>query len=271
MTVLVTGATGLVGERLLPRLVEMGEDCRVLIRRGKHGPTGATAVEGDLLDPASLADATTGVSAIVHLAAVFRTQDTDLIWKSNLEGTRSLIAAVQTHSPQARFIMASTSNVYSKNSPQPGCESDMVEPVQAYPASKVAAEALLRDSGLNWAVVRFPFVYGDGDGHLEMLPKHIAAFGFHPANRMSTIHHRDIATAMKLALAGVFDGRIVNIADEAPTTIYELVRLVGEKMEPSAEPMQNPWHLHVDVSLARSLGFQPTVRTVHQALQEGIL
>lgn len=74
---------------------------------------------------------------------------------------------------------------------------------------------------------------------------------------------------MKLALAGVFDGRIVNIADEAPTTIYELVKLVDEKMEASAEPMQSPWHLHVDVSLARSLGFQPTARTVYQALQEG--
>jgi nucleoside-diphosphate-sugar epimerase len=271
MTILVTGATGLVGERLLPRLIEMGEDCRVLVRRGKHGPAGATSVEGDLFDPVSLAEAVTGVSVIVHLAAVFRTQDNDLIWKSNLEGTRSLIAAVRTHVPQARFIMASTSNVYNKNSPQPGRESDSVDPEHAYPASKVAAEALLRDSGLNWAIIRFPFVYGDGDGHLEMLPKHMSAFGFHPANRMSTIHHRDIATAMKLGLAGVFDGRIVNIADEAPTTIYELVRIVGEKMEPSAEPMQNPWHLHVDASLARRLGFQPSVRTVYQALQEGIL
>ncbi|WP_225199367.1 NAD(P)-dependent oxidoreductase [Gluconobacter oxydans] len=271
MTILVTGATGLVGERLLPRLIESGADCRVLVRPGKDGPSGAQAVEGDLFDPASLADAVTGVSAIVHLAAVFRTQDTDLIWKSNLEGTRSLIAAVQAHAPEARFVMASTSNVYNKNSPQPGRETDAVEPEEAYPASKVAAEKALCESGLNWAVVRFPFVYGDGDGHLEMLPKHMGAFGFHPANRMSTIHHRDIATAMELAMAGAFDGRIVNISDEAPTTIYELVRLVGETMEPSAEPMQNPWHLHIDASLARTLGFQPVVRTVYQAAQEGIL
>lgn len=113
--------------------------------------------------------------------------------------------------------------------------------------------------------------WGDGDGHLEMLPKHLNAVGFHPANRMSTIHHRDIATAMKLALAGAFDGRILNIADEAPTTIYELVQLVGHDMAPSAEAMQNPWHLHVDGSLARTLGFRPTVRTVYQAEQEGIL
>jgi nucleoside-diphosphate-sugar epimerase len=271
MTILVTGATGLVGERLVPRLVEAGEDCRILVRPGKTAPAGVQAVQGDLFDPASLANAVTGVSAIVHLAAVFRTQDADLIWKSNLEGTRSLIAAVKTNARAARFVMASTSNVYNKNSARPGRETDAVEPAEAYPASKIAAEEALRESGLNWAVVRFPFVYGDGDGHLEMLPKHLDAFGFHPANRMSTIHHRDIATAMKLALAGTFDRRIVNIADEAPTTIYELVKLVGENMSPSSEPMPNPWHLHVDGSLARTLGFQPTVRTVYQAEQEGLL
>ncbi len=271
MTILVTGGTGLIGERLLPRLVEAGLDCRALVRAGKEPPGGAMAIEGDLLDAVSLAEAVKGVSAIVHLAAVFRTQDADLIWKSNLEGTRSLIAAAEAHAPEARFIMASTSNVYSKSSSHPARETDRVEPEQAYPASKVAAENLLRESGLNWSILRFPFVYGDGDGHLEMLPKHIAALGFHPANRMSTIHHRDIVAAVSLAVVGAFDGRIVNISDEAPTTIYELVGLVGETMDPSSEPMQNPWYLHVDASLARSLGFQPAVRTVYQAAQEGIL
>ncbi|PTW47366.1 RmlD substrate binding domain-containing protein [Sphingomonas faeni] len=150
-------------------------------------------------------------------------------------------------------------------------ETDAVEPAEAYPASKIAAEATLRESGLNWSILRFPFVYGDGDGHLAMLPRHVAAFGFHPANRMSTVHHRDIATATKLALDGTFDGHIVNIADEAPTTIYELVDMVGESMPPSCEPMPDPWHLHIDASLARSLGFRPIVRTVYQAAQEGIL
>ncbi|WP_315763597.1 NAD(P)-dependent oxidoreductase [Sphingomonas sp. Y38-1Y] len=271
MTILVTGSTGLVGERLLPRLVEGGEVCRALVRPGKVAPADVQTVTGDLFDPAALADAVSGVSAIIHLAAVFRTQDTDLIWKSNLEGTRNLIAAVRAHAPRARFILASTSNVYDRNGSRPGRETDMVAPEQAYPASKVAAERALFESDLKAAVLRFPFVYGDGDGHLAMLPKHVGAFGFHPANRLSTIHHRDIATAMKLALAGTFDGRIVNITDEAPTTLYELIGLVGEEMNPSAEAMQNPWYLHVDGSLARSMGFQPTIRTVHQAAQAGIL
>jgi len=270
MTILVTGTTGLVGGRLLPRLVEAGIDCRALVRPGKASPAGTT-VEGDILDPASLVDAVTGVSAIVHLAAVFRTPDSDLIWRSNLEGTRNLIATAKAHAPKARFIMSSTSNVYDAHGSHPGREDDAAEPQHAYPASKLAAEKELRGSGLNWSILRFPFVYGDKDGHLESLPTHAINAKWHPAHKLSTIHHRDIFSAVKLALDGAMDGRVVNIADEAPTSIYELAELVGHVIEPSAEPLSNPWHLHTDASLARSLGFRPTVRTVHQAAQEGLL
>ena len=271
MTILITGATGLVGERLVPRLVEAGLACRVVLRAGRTCPPGTMAVTGDMLDPSTLSEPVRGITAVIHLAAVFRSPDTDLIWRSNLEGTRHLIAAVQAHAPGARFILASTSNVYDRDATRPSRETDSVAPSQAYPASKVAAEKLLRESGLNATILRLPFVYGDGDGHLQMLPKHMAAFGFHPAHRMSTIHHRDVATAMLMALDGAFDGRIVNLSDEAPTTVYELAAIVGQPMEPSAEPMQYPWQLHVDGSLARRLGFRPTVRTVHQAVQEDIL
>ena len=269
--ILVTGTTGLVGARLLPRLVEAGFDCRVLVRSGKNVPAGVTFFEGDLLDAASLTQAVKGVSAIIHLAAVFRTQDTDLIWKSNLEGTRNLINAAKEHAPNARFILASTAHVYNKNQPHPGREDDAVDPQHAYPASKLAAEKVLRESGLNWSVLRFPFVYGDGDQHLETLPEHVIAAKWHPAMRMSTIHHRDIATAVKMALAGAMDGRIVNISDDAPMSVYELAQLVGVEMESSAEPLEDPWYLLVDSTLARSLGFQPQVRTVYQATQEKLL
>jgi len=102
MTILVTGGTGLVGSRLLKRFVEAGTDCRALVRPSKELPEEVAAVEGDILDPDSLAAAVEGVSAIIHLAALFRTGDDDEIWKVNFEGTRNLIAAVKEHSPDAR-------------------------------------------------------------------------------------------------------------------------------------------------------------------------
>ena len=269
--ILVTGATGLVGSRVLPRLVAAGFDCYALVRRPKDLPDGATAVEGDLLDAETLTGSVGGFSAIIHLAAVFRSPDMDLIWKSNLDGTKNLIEAVKAQSPDARFIMAGTAHVYDAYGNHPGREDDAIHPEHAYPASKAAAELELSQSGLNWSVLRFPFVYGDGDGHLEDLPKHVIPAKWHPATRMSTIHHLDIFRALQMALEGTMDGRRVNLCDDAPISIYELLRMVGVEMEPSAEPLVNPWYLQVDSSVARSLGFQPAVRTVYQAVREGLL
>jgi nucleoside-diphosphate-sugar epimerase len=146
-----------------------------------------------------------------------------------------------------------------------------VHPELAYPASKLAAENELRESGLNWSILRFGFVYGDGDGHLEALPHHAVEGNWHPAKTMSLVHHRDIATAVRLALNGALDGHVVNIVDDAPTSIYELASVVGETIPASSSPLKDPWHLHVDGTLGRRLGFTPTVATVYQAASAGAL
>ena len=268
MKILVTGATGLVGARLLPRLVEDGHDCRTLVRRRGAASDGVTEVLGDLSDVESLAPAVSGVDAIVHLVAVFRTADTELIWTTNRDGSCNLIAAAQEYAPDARFVMASTAHVYGAESPRPGREDDAVDPGHAYPASKLAAENALRSSGLTWTIQRYGFVYGDRDGHLEALPGQAAHANMHPAQRMSLIHHRDVATATRLALTGAFDGRIVNITDEAPTSVYELVAIAGGAMDASSQPLEHPWHLQMDGALARRLGFRPTVRTIHHAVEQ---
>ncbi|CAN3129358.1 NAD-dependent epimerase/dehydratase family protein [Mycobacterium sp. smrl_JER01] len=268
MKILMTGATGLVGARLLPRLVDDGHDCRAVVRRAGAAPSGVTEVIGDLADGDSLASAVTGVEAIVHLAAVFRTTDTDTIWKANLDGTRNLISAAQRHAPDARFIMASTAHIYNPDATRPSCEDDPAEPGHAYPASKLAAENALRQSTLTWTIQRYGFVYGDGDGHVESLPELVTSAGFHPAQRMSLIHHRDIAVATRLALSGVMDGRIVNITDEAPTSLYELVKFAGGTVEPTSKALEHPWHLQMDGALARRIGFRPGIRTIYQAVEE---
>jgi nucleoside-diphosphate-sugar epimerase len=228
-------------------------------------------VKGDILDPASLVKAMEGVSAIVHLAAVLRTPDPEQIWSVNRDGTRNLIAAAKQYAAHARFIMASTGLVYNMDSAKPGREDDAIAPTLPYPASKVAAEDELRNSGLNWSILRFGFVYGDQDGHLETVPNLARMFKWHPAVRLSMVHHADIMAFVQLALGGAADGRIVNLVDEAPMSIYELAELVDMPIEPSAEPLPNPWWGQLDGSFARSLGFQPQVATVYHAMRDGML
>jgi Nucleoside-diphosphate-sugar epimerases len=271
MTILITGATGLVGSRLLPRLIEAGYDCKALIRKGKEAPEGASVVFGELLDKESLLLATRNIDTVIHLAAVLRTQNPEEIWKANLEGTRNLLDAVRENSPQARFIIASTGLVYNLDSVAPALESDDVDPQRDYPASKVASEKLLRDSGLNWSILRFGFVYGENDGHISQLPHIANLLGLHPANRLSMIHHRDIAKLFKMGLEGKLDNMIINAVDDAPMSIYELISIAGEHMAPSSTALEHPWSGVMDGSLSRSLGFKPDVATTWQAFQAGVI
>jgi UDP-glucose 4-epimerase len=268
---LLTGASGLVGSRLLPRLLADGYDCRALVRGDRPLPPGVTGVLGDLADPTSLGEAVKGVDAVVHLAALFRTGDDDAIWKANLEGTRNLLEAVTANAPHARFVMTSTGNVYDRDAPLPGRETDTCTPTAAYPASKLAAEGLLSASGLTWCVLRLPFVYGEGDGHLDSMPALAARFGLHPAHTYSVAHHRDVAVVVRLALSGTMDGRIVNVTDDAPVTVFDMALLGGAPIDGSAQPLVNPWAGRMDSSLLRELGFRPSVPTIWEAAINGIL
>jgi nucleoside-diphosphate-sugar epimerase len=264
MTILVTGGTRLVGSRLLRGFVDAGVNCRALVRPGKEVLAGATPVEGDLLDMASLKPAVEDVSAIVHLAAVFRTQNADDIWRANLDGTKNLIAAAKAHAPQARFVMASTGLVYDADASHPGLEDDATNPKLPIPQARSPrrTNSAIADSTGASSVSPLSTAMG-----MEV----VVAFKWHPAKTYSLVHQRDVARAVKLALTGVMDGRIVNIVDDAPTTVYEIASLVGFPIEPSAEPLTDPWMGRMDGSLSRRLGFQPSVPTVYQAAQQGIL
>lgn len=211
------------------------------------------------------------VSAVIHLAAVLRTPDPAQISQANVGGTQNLIDAVSAHAPHAGLIMASTGLVYDPDLPRPAREDDPADPSAPYPASKVIAERVLQESALTWSILRFGFVYGDDDGHLQSAPGLLGSWGWHPAATLSLIHHRDIATAVLLALKGAMDRRIVNLRDDAPASVYEIARLVGADFDQSAEPLANPWNGHLDGTLASDLGFSPAVSSMYQAAREGAL
>src|SRR4051812_6405588 len=74
--VLLTGATGLVGSRLLPRLAQASLECRALVRGDVALPGRTTAVRGDLASADSLERAVEDVDAVVHLAALVQAAKT---------------------------------------------------------------------------------------------------------------------------------------------------------------------------------------------------
>jgi nucleoside-diphosphate-sugar epimerase len=281
MKLLLTGATGRVGSRLLPRLVAQGHDVRAVARSGvaaeRVKAAGAEPVLADLLDPDGYRAALGGRDAVVHLAAVLRSTDDHEIRQANLEATRRLAGAA-LDAGVARFVFTSTNLVYPGGLGRPASEDDEPEPPAAwgaYPASKAEAEhallALHRDRGLGLRIVRLAFVYGEGDPHLAESLRWAGRWPGH--QRLQLIHHADAAQAVGRALhAPGIDGRVYNAADESPVTAVELHALNGVPFPDRPAGDADLWHGMVDTTRIRQeLGFRPWYPSVWSARDAGAL
>jgi dihydroflavonol-4-reductase len=101
MLALITGATGFLGSHVARVLAEQGAELRLLVRptsdlRNLDG-LNADRVVGDLRDGASISKALSGCDVVFHVAADYRlwVRDPDEMYRSNVEGTRSLLEAAR--------------------------------------------------------------------------------------------------------------------------------------------------------------------------------
>lgn len=230
MKILVTGATGKVGSRLAKRLARRGDGVRALVRDPARAAdlreVGVELAAGDLLDADSLVAAVGGVDAVVHCAAFFRGATPEQAHAVNDLGTRHLASVARAASVK-RFVFTSTGLVYGSNGGRLAREDDPCAPTAAYPVSKLAAERfLLGIEGLDVRVLRLPFVYGDGDPHIEEAVPLLS--GFPPAQRMSIAHHVDVAQAVTRLLDAVSPAhRIYNVVDDESPALAALFASVG--------------------------------------------
>lgn len=280
MNVFVTGATGKVGSRLVPRLLQRGHQVKLLVRDAAKAEglrrQGAEILEGDLLQPDPYVDALRGTDVVVHLAAQFRGVDENTTRIANFDGSVALAqAALKAEVP--RFVFSSTNNVYgSGGQPRPRREDDELRPVFPYPQSKAEAEEALlrlhREQGLGVRIVRLPFVYGESDPHIaESLP---FLRNWNPAKRIHMAHHADVGQALMLAAStpGI-DGRIYNVADDAPISMAELLQLHNSENSPEALHQDfDPWDQVVDTMRIRGeLNYRPIYPSFYSARDAGTL
>jgi len=165
MRVLVTGADGFVGGRLVRRLTADGHAVTAAIRQGTAAPAGAGAVRAfDLRDDDSVREAAAGdFEAVFHLAAVASgtdaRRDPGAAWEVNAAGTVRLCEALAAGS-SPRVLLVSTAEVYGAGAPRLRTERDVPAPCSPYAASKlgaeIAASEVARRAGLRVIVAR-PF------------------------------------------------------------------------------------------------------------------
>ena len=205
MRLAITGGTGFVGSRLIVAAVADGHQVRALTRRPMEPRASVDWIRGALDDPAALDELVGGTDAVIHVAGVLTGRTAADFDRANVDGTQAMLSAAKA-AGVGRFVHASS---LAAREPQ----------LSLYGASKARSEKLVATSGLSFAIVRPPAVYGPGDREtLELF--RMAKLGvvlLPPKGRLSLIHADDLARLL-LALAepGAPSGQIIEPDDGRP-------------------------------------------------------
>ncbi len=204
-TILVTGASGFVGSHVVPALLDAGHRVVALVRSEEAGDAilRRLSVErrplvelriGDVTQPAVLTSALADVDAVVHLAAIPRDRDGGASLRLvNTEGTRNVVVAMREAGIRRLVHM--------------GAMGVVDDPALHYASSKAKAEAIVRESGLEWTILKPSLQWGERDGFFNILAGLVRmAPGVVPVpgrgrSRFQPIAAADVARALALALA----------------------------------------------------------------------
>ena len=179
--VLVTGLDGFTGRYVAAELERAGYQACGL----SHVDAGAGNGHVDLLDAAATRAAVARIrpQAVIHLAAIafVAHDDVDALYRTNILGTRHLLAALaDLPEPPASVVLASSANVYGNAAGQAGSldERAPLAPANDYAVSKLAMEYMARTwSGRLPLLFSRPFNYtGVGQDERFLIPKIVAHF-----------------------------------------------------------------------------------------------
>ena len=252
--VLVTGATGFIGCRLVTALQERAARVRVLVRSIASAPSDWELVEivaGDLADSASLTRACAGIDTVIH-AAGFAHADVGNTpefaarhWAINADGTFRLLDAAVVAGVKRFIFLSSVKAVGEPESPWVDerwvDERWNAPPETTYGQAKRAAEervlAVGRATGMHVVNLRPALVYGPGmKGNLPRLIDAVRRGWLPPlpetGNRRSLVHVDDVAQAVLLAAAlPAVTGQTWFVTDGQAYSGRELYRLIRRMLD----------------------------------------
>jgi UDP-glucose 4-epimerase len=213
MKVLLTGAFGNIGRSTLAELVRQGHEVtcfdvptKANQRSAKEWQGQIRTVWGDMRRAEDVMTAVVGQDAVIHLAFIIPKLSVtgvgaedrpDFARAVNVGGTRTLIQAMRALPASPKLVFASSVHVYGIGAHAETCRSvsDPLCATDHYSQHKIECEELVRESGLQWAILRLAATFP------LALKLDRAMFDVPLSNRMEFVHTKDVGLAMANAVS----------------------------------------------------------------------
>ena len=286
MTVLVTGATGFLGNHVTDLLVMRGERPRVLVHPGDSAhPSADGNVDvrfADIGDRVALRAALTGVDRVVHCAARTGTWGPQAEFhRTNVHGVETLVKAALGEGVR-RIVHVSSITVHGIDV---GGAADENAPLKGspdpYSRSKVEAERLLQrmilEDGAPVTIVRPGWIYGPGDvasfaRFARMIEKGRMVMIGSGQNHLPLIYVRDAAEGVLLAgEASDAEGRSYLLVNDEPVTQRDFIAAIAAELGVPAPTRRIPYRAAVVLGAAsEALGHLARMRQPPPLMRYGI-
>ena len=273
--VLVVGGAGYIGAHVAQCLVENGYSVRIFddfsngLRRRVDGKF-EDVVIGDVLNRQALTDALDGIDSVIHLAAKKAVEESVSnplkYYENNVGGTLNLLAAMSVKKVK-KLVFSSTAAVYAPNEKNSIEESDPLEPLSPYGATKLISEELIENIGIaeGFSTISLRYFNVAGSSTVEfgdnskdnLVPKVFAAikrgaepeiYGDDYPTKDGTcirdyIHVSDLADSHIAALKKVENElvhEVYNVGSGTGYSVQEMMDQISKTMDKNLNPVHAP-------------------------------
>ena len=224
--VVVTGAAGFLGRRIVREVSALGRPVRAIVRRAEQHAivdvANVEAVEADITDADSLTAAMSGASLVVHSAAILREYRGATYESVNVQGTQRVFQAA-LDAGILRGVLVSVVG------------ADQTSPVR-YLNSRGKSEAAAQASGIDLSIARLSALFGEGDEFTNALAALVRLGPFVPVissgnSRFQPFLADDAAYAIaRLVHSPAHDGEILELGGPDVLDYIQILDLIAETL-----------------------------------------